>query len=150
MAWSMARPRRKAARMRARGFTLIEVMVTVAIVAILAAIAMPNYLDYLTRGKLIEGTAGLSNARQRTEQIFLDQRSYAGACTAAKQAENQALKNFQLTCPVEQADKYTLQADGMGFTYTIDETGTKVTKAVPSGWVASGNCWTIRKNGGCT
>ena len=40
--------------MRTHGFTLIEVMITVAIIAILGAIALPNYIDYVTRTKLVE------------------------------------------------------------------------------------------------
>src|SRR2546426_9927950 len=65
------------------GFTLIEVMIVVAIVGILAAIALPNYSYYVQRSKIIEATTSLSDARQRTEQLFLDTRTYAGNCTAA-------------------------------------------------------------------
>ncbi len=41
----------------ARGFTLLEVMIVTAIVAVLAAIALPNYSDYIKRGKIIEATS---------------------------------------------------------------------------------------------
>jgi len=64
-------------RNRVRGFTLLEVMITVAIVGILAAIALPSYADYVTRGRITEATTGLSNLRQLSEQYFLDNRSYS-------------------------------------------------------------------------
>src|SRR6266542_902969 len=63
---------------RPRGFTLIEAMITVAIVAILGAIAYPNYVDYITRGRIIEGTSKLSDFRVRMEQYFMDNRTYVG------------------------------------------------------------------------
>src|ERR1051326_6623594 len=52
------------------GFTLLELVFVVAIVAVLAAIALPNYADYVKRGRIIEATTALSDARQRTEQQF--------------------------------------------------------------------------------
>src|SRR5437763_3189016 len=62
------------ARHAPNGFTLLELMIVVAIVAVLASIALPNYSDYVKRGKIMEATTGLSDFRQRYEQYFLDTR----------------------------------------------------------------------------
>jgi type IV pilus assembly protein PilE len=51
-----------------RGFTLIEVMITVAIIGILAAIALPNYQEYVRRGARSEARAGLLQAAQWMER----------------------------------------------------------------------------------
>ncbi|WP_399679300.1 type IV pilin protein [Xenophilus sp.] len=57
------------ARARARGFTLIEVMIVVAVVAILAAIALPSYQEYVRRGHRAEARAGLMQAAQWLERV---------------------------------------------------------------------------------
>jgi len=138
------------------GFTLIEVMITVAIVGILAAIALPNYSDYVTRSRIIQATSALSDARQKTEQLFLDTRTYVGNCTAAAAAASATITAFTITCPASTVSTYTLQADGVGpmtnFQYQIDETGAKTTSGTPAGWGKPNpnNCWAIRKSGECT
>src|SRR5215831_3875831 len=118
-----------------RGFTLIEVMVTVAIIAILAAIAIPNYRDYVTRGKLVEASAGLSDARIKMEQYFQDNRAYPGGCVNSPASpplgsiQIMSLKYFNLTCSNNSATTYTVTADGIndmaGFTFTIDQNNAK-------------------------
>ena len=149
-------PRGRFAR---NGFTLIEVMIVVAIVGVLAAIALPNYADYVKRGKIIEATSGISDLRQGMEQWFLDNRDYRGYCASpvGKARVQPTVKAFTLSCPAENQADYTIQADGIpaegmtGFTYTVDNTGAKKTTAVPSGWGSPPiSCWVVRKGGGCT
>ena len=62
---------------RVLGFTLIELMITLAVIAILTAIAYPSYQDYIRRGIRSQGQQFLSDIAQRQEQYFLDQRLYA-------------------------------------------------------------------------
>ena len=62
-----------------RGFTLIELMIVVAVVAILAAVGYPSYRDYVARGQRSQGQQLLSDIAQRQEQFLLDSRRYATA-----------------------------------------------------------------------
>src|SRR5689334_7842568 len=60
-----------------KGFTLIELMVTVTVIAILAAIALPSYNDYVTRSKFAEATGNLADLRVKMEQYYADNRRYS-------------------------------------------------------------------------
>ena len=87
---------------RFAGFTLIEVMVVVAIVGILATVGYPAYTDYLRRGKIAEAVSTLAEARAKLEQYFLDNRTYVGAdgatSPATRPCSTAGKKNFTYAC----------------------------------------------------
>jgi type IV pilus assembly protein PilE len=137
---------------KSSGFTLIEIMIVVAIVGILAAIAVPMYTDYIIRAQLVEAHAGLSDFRVRMEQFYQDNRTYVGAglggCGAAAPAASQ---NFNFAC-VPAAQTYTVTATGInraaGFVFTLNEQNVRQTTATKSGWAPAtmpSNCWVTRK-----
>lgn len=138
-----------------RGFTLIEVMITVAIIAILAAIALPAYNDYILRGRLAEAHGELVALRARLETYFLDNRTYVGACAANTVAPLPPAGRFAYSCPTLTATTYVIQATGIaaqgtgGFTYTLDQNNQRATTSVSAGWSANANCWVIRRDGSC-
>lgn len=133
------------------GFTLIEIMIVVAIVSILAAVAFPAYTDYVVRGKIPDATSTLATKRVQMEQFFQDNRTYvaAPACTA----DTASSQYFDFSCAVQTATTYTLQAVGKatmaGFTYTINQDNAKATSAVPTGWTTNTTCWVTKKGGAC-
>lgn len=134
------------------GFTLIEVLITVVIIGVLAAVALPSYNDYLTRGRIPDATSNLAVKRVQIEQFFMDNRTYVGA-PACTLDTTTSPKYFDFSCSAVDATSYTLQAVGKGqmagFTYTINQANARATPFAPAGWTGSGSCWIVRKNGDC-
>jgi type IV pilus assembly protein PilE len=153
------------AHRKARGFTILEVMITVAIIAILAAVAIPNYRDYVTRSRIVEATSGLSDARVKMEQYYQDNRNYPTGCTTGNPTATtvavQTLKSFTITCTNLTNTTYTVTATGIstagmtGFSYTIDQGNNKTSAfsgaGQSAGWspATPNNCWVIKKGGVC-
>jgi len=141
------------------GFTLIELMIVVAIIGILAAIAVPQYTSYVKRSQITEATSGLSEMRVKMEQYFQDNRTYDGtpaACGAAGTSVAAAPvgKYFTFTCPTLGANTYRVLATGIGamagFNYSVNHNNVRVTEGLATGWgTAPVNCWVTAKNAGC-
>lgn len=141
------------------GFTLLEVLITVVIVGILAAIALPSYSDYITRSKIIDGTTKLGDFRAQMEKYYLDFRTYqpnpaAGTACGIPNPTVGGGDAFQITCEAPTASTYTITASGLaskgmnGFNYTVNQTGLKQTGGTSWG-ATSANCWVLRKDGSC-
>jgi type IV pilus assembly protein PilE len=139
--------------LRIGGFTLIELMITVAVIAILAAVALPSYTNYIRRGKIAEATSNLSELRLRAEKSFADNRAYNAAAWDTAPALN--ARYFTYSC-ARAASTYTCTATGIategmgGFVYTINESNTRQsTFTGVSGWNNSTTCWVTRKGESC-
>ena len=144
------------------GFTLIEVMITVAIVAILASVALPSYQQYVMRGRIPEATSGLAAKRVQMEQWFQDNRTYAATAPAtnAGTPDTTSSQYFNFSAlddggnDTRSANGYTLFARGKGpmagFTYTINQANLRSSTVTGvNGWSGNANCWVTRKGGKC-
>lgn len=139
---------------RNTGFSLIELLVVMAIIAILAAIALPAYNEYVIRGKIMEATAALNAFRARQEQYFQDNRTFldaAGNCGAALPAD---VRYFNYAC-AGTANTFLATATGVvaegltGFGFTINETNFRQTTGFPGAAVVPLNCWIYRRAEQC-
>ena len=141
---------------RQRGFTLIELMITVAIAAILASVAVPMYRTYVQRSRIIDATSKLSEFRVRMEQYFMDNRTYTDGvgCGVATPSDT-GDSAFTFKCEGASATAYTAKATGKAgkgmkdFEYQITQAGAKKTNSVPSGWTTQSDCWVTNKGGEC-
>jgi type IV pilus assembly protein PilE len=127
-----------------KGFTLIELMVVVAVIGILAAIAFPSYAEYMRRSRASTAVAEMATYSIRMEQFYLDRRNY-GSETACGVAPPTA-QNYEFAC--------VLTASGQGFTLTgtakINQEGVYVVREGDQrsttklkGAAVTKNCWVI-------
>lgn len=138
------------------GFTLVELLIVVGIIGVIAAIAVPQYGDYVTRSKLTEATATLSEHRVKMEQFFQDNRTYANACATGSIAATPTGRYFTYACSNLSATTFTITATGItaqgtdGFVFTINQANARGTTTVKDGWAgAASSCWVTNKGGGC-
>lgn len=138
-----------------RGFTLIEVLVVVAIVAILSTVAYPSYSAFVQRGKIADGTSTLADSRVRLEQFFQDNRRYAtvvggNVCGVVPAATTYFTYACAATDTTFSVTATGVAAQGMsGFTFTINQANLQQTTAFPGASGLPKNCWIQNKGDGC-
>lgn len=133
---------------RARGVTLIELMVVVVIVAILASIAVPSYRNYVVRSQRTDATAALLRLAAAQEKFYLQNNTYAAN---ASQVGGTSSENGWYTIAVAAADTDSFSAsatvtagsaqakDADCNVFTIDESGQR--GATNKSGTTNMNCW---------
>jgi type IV pilus assembly protein PilE len=95
-------PARPINRLLIKGFTIIELMIVVAIIAVIASIAIPNYQDYIVKSNRSAAKQFILSIANKQEQYLLDNRSYASDLAA-----------LGLTAPPETTNKYAFTIDNV-------------------------------------
>jgi len=137
---------------RLLGFTLLELMATIAIISILASLALPNYIDYVRRSRLTDAFQTMSAFRTRMEQAFQDNGNYGvggGPCAVATPA---ATVHFVFACTLgANGASFSMTSTGIGlvngYAYAVDDAGNQRTTAFPGATVPVA-CW-LTKRGDC-
>lgn len=119
--------------MKRNGFTLIELMITVAVIGILAAIALPSYTQYIIRSNRSAAQAQMMDIANRQQQFLLANRAYASTTT---------LVNSGYALPSSVSTKY-------GFEITVGAAAVPsfVIKFTPTGSQASDGVLTLDSEG---
>lgn len=136
-----------------RGFTLIEMLVVVTIIALLAAFAIPQYGQYVRRSQITEAVVFMSDYRVKLEQYFQDNRKYGNARCADVAAplwsdfKPANARYFIYECTVTGGGTgYMLTAKGaagraVGHEYTMTESGAKSTTLYDNKPQTNKACW---------
>ena len=138
-----------------RGFSLIELMIVLAIGVIIAAITVPAYNDHMLRARIPQATSTLASLAMRLEQNYQDNHEYgdSSVCSIAMPDD----EFFTFNCVAKNSGQsFLLTAIGKGagdiseFTFTLDQNGNAKTTQLPASWgKAPADCWIAKRGATC-
>lgn len=130
------------------GFSLVELMVALAIAAVIAAFALPAYRNHALRSYLPEMSSSLQLSALRLEQYYQDHRSYLKGTDCGVTLPSS--EHFAYTCASpEDSQSFLITATGLAamaeFSYTINHQGQTRTVLLPERWGKTpSNCWVMK------
>ena len=138
-----------------RGFSLIELMIVLAIGVIIAAITVPAYHDHMLRARIPQATSTLASLAMRLEQNYQDNHEYGDGtgCSIAMPDD----EFFTFKCVAQNnGQSFLLTAMGKGagdiseFTFTLDQNGNAKTTQLPASWAKGpADCWIAKRGATC-
>ncbi|GIU22934.1 type IV pilin protein [Shewanella schlegeliana] len=129
--------------LRIKGFTLIELMIAVAIIGILASVAYPSYVEYVAQSGRSDAKVMLLDAANQQEQFYLDNRNYTTNMTLLGFDETPAVSEngfYKVSSTVPNSGSYTLTATAQGTQYSRDK-DCRVLTITDSGVKSPAECW---------
>ncbi len=131
---------------RTKGFTLIELMVVVAIIGIISAIAFPSYESYMKKSRRADAKVALTTIADRQERSYLQNNTYSTTLAAINMNATSDEGYYKLAIVSATATAFQATATAQGAqlsdtkckSFSIDSIGAKISNGGPGD---ANNCW---------